>query len=107
LSLKQLQDDPWNTLAQRFSEGQTVGGKVTKLASFGAFVEIEPGVEALLPTAEMSDHNAKPEEVVEVGQDIQAIIKRFRPDEKRISLSLRDISGGGGGSDHGVEEDEE
>ncbi|MBU6427826.1 MAG: S1 RNA-binding domain-containing protein, partial [Cyanobacteria bacterium REEB65] len=103
LSLKQLQEDPWATLTQRFQEGQTVSGKVTKLANFGAFVEIEPGVEALLPTAEMADHPIKPEEVVEVGQDIQAIIKRFRPDEKRISLSLREV----GSPDSGSDEDEE
>ncbi len=99
LSLKQLQEDPWATLAQRYHEGQLINGKVTKLASFGAFVEIEPGVEALLPTAEMADHQVKPEEVVEVGQEIQALIKRFRPDEKRISLSLRDLGSGGSGSD--------
>ncbi|MBI6546261.1 MAG: 30S ribosomal protein S1 [Cyanobacteria bacterium NC_groundwater_1444_Ag_S-0.65um_54_12] len=92
LSLKQLQEDPWATLAQRYHEGMVIPGKITKLANFGAFVEIEPGVEALLPTAEMAEHNAKPEDIVEVGQDIQAIIKRFRPDEKRISLSLREVN---------------
>lgn len=91
LSLKQLQDDPWTSLSDRFHEGQVVQGKVTKLASFGAFVEIEPGVEALLPTAEMSDKQVKPEDVVEVGQEVTTIIKRFRPEEKRISLSLRDL----------------
>ncbi len=107
LSLKQLQEDPWNTLAQRYHEGQEVDGKVTKLASFGAFVEIEPGVEALLPTAEMSEHNAKPEEVVEVGQDIRAVIKRFRPDEKRISLSLKDVGHVSSYTSSGNDEDEE
>ncbi|HEY9899898.1 MAG TPA: 30S ribosomal protein S1 [Pantanalinema sp.] len=90
LSLKQLQEDPWTTLSDRFQEGMTIPGRVTKLASFGAFVEIEPGVEALLPTAEMSSQQVKPEDVVEVGQEITALIKRFRPEEKRISLSLRD-----------------
>jgi ribosomal protein S1 len=94
LSLKQLQEDPWTTLSERYHEGQMIPGKVTKLASFGAFVEIEPGVEALLPTAEMSDRQVKPEDVVEVGQEITALIKRFRPEEKRISLSLRTSSGG-------------
>lgn len=94
LSLKQLQEDPWTTLSDRYAEGQVIPGKVTKLATFGAFVEIEPGVEALLPTAEMSDRQVRPEEVVEVGQEIQALIKRFRPEEKRISLSLRDLNRG-------------
>src|SRR5690606_29163302 len=92
LSLKQLQEDPWTTLSDRYAEGQVIPGRVTKLATFGAFVEIEPGVEALLPTAEMSDRQVRPEEVVEVGQEIQALIKRFRPEEKRISLSLRDLN---------------
>jgi len=102
LSLKQLQDDPWSSLTAKFSEGMQVPGKVTKLASFGAFVEIEPGVEALLPTAEMGDNVARPEDVVEVGQMVNAIIKRFRPDEKRISLSLKESS-----DSDGINEDED
>lgn len=92
LSLKQLQPDPWTTLALRFREGEVIDGKVTKLASFGAFVEIEPGVEALLPTAEMSERQVKPEEVVVVGQEVRAVIKRFRPEDRRISLSLREVA---------------
>ena len=92
LSLKQLQPDPWTTLAERYREGEIIDGKVTKLASFGAFVEIEPGVEALLPTAEMADRQVKPEEIVSVGQEIRAVIKRFRPEDRRISLSLRDVA---------------
>ncbi len=92
LSLKQLQTDPWSTLAERYREGEVIEGRVTKLATFGAFVEIEPGVEALLPTAEMSERQVKPEEIVEVGQEIRAQIKRFRPEDKRISLSLRDVA---------------
>jgi len=92
LSLKQLQPDPWTTLAERYREGEVIEGKVTKLATFGAFVEIEPGVEALLPTAEMADRQVKPEEVVTVGQEIRAQIKRFRPEDRRISLSLRDVA---------------
>jgi 4-hydroxy-3-methylbut-2-enyl diphosphate reductase len=92
LSLKQLQPDPWTTLSQRYHEGEIVDGRVTKLATFGAFVEIEPGVEALLPTAEMADRQVKPEDVVSVGQEIRAVIKRFRPEDRRISLSLRDVA---------------
>ena len=93
LSLKQLKEDPWTTLSG-FSEGQVINGRVTKLASFGAFVEIVPGVEALLPTAEMSDRQVKPEDIVTVDQTVRALIKRFRPEEKRISLSLRDLNEG-------------
>jgi len=108
LSLKQLQPDPWTTLAERYREGEIIEGKVTKLASFGAFVEIEPGVEALLPTAEMADRQVKPEEVVNVGQEIRAVIKRFRPEDRRISLSLRDVNqdylGEGGQGDYDDED---
>lgn len=110
LSLKQLQPDPWTTLAERYREGEIIEGKVTKLASFGAFVEIEPGVEALLPTAEMADRQVKPEEIVNVGQEIRAVIKRFRPEDRRISLSLRDVNqdylGEGGQGDYDDEDDE-
>lgn len=92
LSLKQLLPDPWTTLAERFREGEIVEGKVTKLATFGAFVEIEPGVEALLPTAEMPGGTLRPEDAVTVGQEIRALIKRFRPEDRRISLSIRDVA---------------
>jgi small subunit ribosomal protein S1 len=91
LSLKQLQPDPWTTLADRFGENDNVVGRVTKIASFGAFVEIEPGVEALLPTAEMGDRVFRQEDV---GYEIKAVIKRFRPEDRRISLSVRETDGG-------------
>lgn len=90
LSLKQMQPDPWKEIEDKFQEGQVVNGKVRKIQSFGAFVQIYPGVDALLPTVEMSETpNAKPEEVVQVGQELKAIIKKFSPKEHKISLSLR------------------
>jgi len=90
LSLKQMQPDPWKEIEDKFQEGQVVNGKVRKIQSFGAFVQIYPGVDALLPTVEMSEQpNIKPEEVVQVGQELKAIIKKFSPKEHKISLSLR------------------
>lgn len=90
LSLKQMQPDPWKEIEEKFQDGQVVDGKVRKIQSFGAFVQIYPGVDALLPTVEMSEQpNVKPEEIVQVGQDIKAIIKKFAPKEHKISLSLR------------------
>jgi len=90
LSLKQMQPDPWKEIEDKFQDGQVVNGKVRKIQSFGAFVQIYPGVDALLPTVEMSEQpNVKPEEVVQVGQEIKAIIKKFAPKEHKISLSLR------------------
>jgi ribosomal protein S1 len=90
LSLKQMQPDPWKEIEDKFQDGQVVNGTVRKIQSFGAFVQIYPGVDALLPTVEMSEQpNVKPEEIVQVGQSIKAIIKKFSPKEHKISLSLR------------------
>ncbi len=90
LSLKQMQPDPWKEIENKFQEGQVINGKVRKIQSFGAFVQIYPGVDALLPTVEMSETpNVKPEEIVQVGQELKAIIKKFSPKEHKISLSLR------------------
>ena len=78
LSLKQMQPDPWQEIEDKFEEGQVITGTVRKIQSFGAFVQIYPGVDALLPTVEMSEQpNVKPEEVVQVGQEVKALIKKF------------------------------
>lgn len=90
LSLKQMQPDPWQEIEDKFEEGQVISGTVRKIQSFGAFVQIYPGVDALLPTVEMSEQpNIKPEEIVQVGQEIKALIKKFSPKEHKISLSLK------------------
>lgn len=92
LSLKQMQPDPWKEIENKFQEGQVLNGTVRKIQSFGAFVQIYPGVDALLPTVEMSETpNVKPEDVVHVGQEVKAIIKKFSPKEHKISLSLRGV----------------
>lgn len=90
LSLKQMLPDPWKEIEDKFHDGQVITGTVRKIQSFGAFVQIYPGVDALLPTVEMSETPAvKPEEIVQVGQQVKAIIKKFSPKEHKISLSLR------------------
>jgi ribosomal protein S1 len=89
LSLKQMQPDPWTQLGDRYQEGQVVEGHVTKLANFGAFVEIEPGVEALLPAVEMAEELFDPREAVRIGQHIRAVITRLSMEERRMPLSLR------------------
>jgi len=90
LSLKQMLPDPWKEIEDKFNEGQMVTGTVRKIQSFGAFVQIYPGVDALLPTVEMSEQpNVKPEDIVSVGQEVKATIKKFSPKEHKISLSLR------------------
>jgi len=94
LSLKRLQADPWSEVETKFAEGQVIKGTVVKLAVFGAFVEIYPGVEALLPTSEITneEEDPAPDKYLSPGQEIEVLIKRFSPYERRISLSLKDIA---------------
>jgi len=91
LSLKRMEENPWVSVESEFQEGQIIKGIVNKITTFGAFVNIYPGVEALLPVAEMSDSHINPFEVLSVGQEIEVLIKRFSPQERRIGLSLKDV----------------
>jgi len=93
LSLKRLQPDPWTEIEEKFAEGQIIKGTVSKLAVFGAFVEIYPGVEALLPLGEITaeEEDPSPDKYLKVGDEIEVLIKRFSPYERRISLSLKDV----------------
>lgn len=95
LSVKQLEDDPWNTAKDRFEIGQKITGKVTKCVKFGAFVEIAPGIEGLVHISEMSyvKRVLKPEDVVSDGQAVSVMIKTIDLDNRRIGLSLRDAEG--------------
>jgi len=91
LSLKQAQPNPWDTVDERFHVGQIVTGTIVRLVSFGAFVEIEPGVEGLVHISRLADHRVgKPEDVVAVGQEVKVKILDINKEERRISLSLRD-----------------
>lgn len=92
LSLKRMEENPWVKVEGEFQEGQVIKGTVNKITTFGAFVNIFPGVEALLPVAEMSDSHINPFEVLSVGQEIEVLIKRFSPQERRIGLSLKDVN---------------
>jgi len=91
LGLKQLERDPWKTdIPARYAAGQTVTGSVTKLTSFGAFVELEADLEGLLHISEMADAKVeKPEDVVQVGQEIELTVLRVDSDARKIGLSLR------------------
>jgi small subunit ribosomal protein S1 len=95
LSVKALEGDPWQGLAERFSIGEKVRGKVTRCAKFGAFVEIIPGVEGLVHISEMSylRRVVKPEEVVQPGDAVDVMIKEIDTDQRRVSLSIRDAEG--------------
>ncbi|MCQ2958207.1 MAG: S1 RNA-binding domain-containing protein [Candidatus Gastranaerophilales bacterium] len=91
LSLKRMGENPWTKIEGQFKEGQVVTGEVNKITSFGAFINIFPGVEALLPAAEMGEGQVNPYNVVNVGDEIEVLIKRFTPQEHRIGLSLKDV----------------
>ncbi len=93
LGLKQLQPDPWATVAQRYPMGSRVTGKVVRLTDFGAFVELEPGVDGLLHISQMSSRPiSRPEEVVNVGDELTLLVIRVDPNERRIGLSLKELA---------------
>lgn len=93
LGLKQLTPDPWLTIEERYKPGQSVKGKVTKLTSFGAFVELEKDIEGLIHLSELTgESTSKPEEVVSLDQEITAKVIRVSAEERRIGLSLKDDS---------------
>src|SRR5919205_139523 len=93
LGLKQLQPDPWSTVAQRYPMGSRVTGKVVRLTDFGAFVELEPGVDGLLHISQMSHRPiATAGEVVSVGDELTLLVIRVDPNERRIGLSLKELA---------------
>lgn len=95
LSIKQTADDPWLSVTDRFKESDVVEGKVSRCAPFGAFVEIEPGIEGLVHISEMSYRKRvlKAEDVVSPGDLIQVLIKEIDSSRQRISLSMREVEG--------------
>ncbi|MFC4638498.1 30S ribosomal protein S1 [Deinococcus hohokamensis] len=91
LSMKALTQDPWEGATDRYSIGQKVKGKVTNLTNFGAFVELEPGLEGLVHVSEMSwtKRVRHPNEVMKEGDEVEAVILRIDPKDRRISLGIR------------------
>ncbi len=91
LGYKQRMDDPWALVDKKFPIGSRVGGKVVSLVDYGAFVELEPGVEGLVHVSEMSwtGKVSNPSSVVAVGDEVEAIVTELDLDARRISLSLR------------------
>jgi small subunit ribosomal protein S1 len=93
LGLKQIQPDPWETVSQRFPMGSRVTGKVVRLTDFGAFVELEPGVDGLLHISQMSNRPiASPADLVNVGDELTLLVIRVDPNERRIGLSLKELA---------------
>ena len=96
LGLKQTQADPWQQVLEAYKEGDVVEGKVTKVVTFGAFVEILPGVEGLVHISELAQHHVEnPREVVAQGQDVQVLILEVDAERRRLSLSMKRVDGDG------------
>jgi small subunit ribosomal protein S1 len=92
LSLKRLQGEPWSRVNDKYQVGQVVNGKITKLAAFGAFAEIEPGIEGLIHISELSeDRITHPKQVVREGDELPLKIIRIEPARHRLGLSLRQV----------------
>ncbi len=92
LSIKRLQPDPWVNAATRYRPGQLVNGVVTKVADFGAFVQIEPGLEGLLHVSELRENGAlHPRYMVEEGSQITVRILSIDAERRRIALSMRTV----------------
>ena len=90
LSLKFPESNPWITAAEKYAAGNVVEGRVARMTDFGAFVELEPGVDALLHVSQISrEHVEKPSDVLSVGQEITAKVVDLNEDDKKISLSMK------------------
>ena len=92
LGLKQTQSDPWQQVLETYREGDVVDGRVTKVVTFGAFVEILPGVEGLVHISELAQHHVEnPREVVSQGDSVRVLILEMDADRRRLSLSLKRV----------------
>ncbi|MCU7799213.1 MAG: 30S ribosomal protein S1 [gamma proteobacterium symbiont of Lucinoma myriamae] len=94
LGLKQTGDDPWTQIKARYAEGTCLSGKVTNLADYGCFVEIEEGVEGLVHVSEMdwTNKNVHPSKVCNVGDEVEVMVLDIDPERRRISLGMKQCS---------------
>jgi small subunit ribosomal protein S1 len=96
LGLKQLAEDPWTRAAEKFPQGERVKGRVSRVADFGAFVELEPGIEGLIHVSEMSwttKKNLRPADIVKVGDSVEVVVLGVNTGERRIALGLKQALG--------------
>jgi small subunit ribosomal protein S1 len=91
LGLKQMGDDPWLGVARRYPAGTRLFGKVTNIADYGAFVELEPGIEGLVHVSEMdwTNKNVAPNKVVSIGDEVEVMVLDIDEDKRRISLGMK------------------
>jgi small subunit ribosomal protein S1 len=93
LGMKQLQPHPWEGIERKFPEGSRVKGKITNITDYGAFMEIDKGIEGLIHISEMSwtKHVKHPSKIVEVGQEVEAMILKIDKENEKISLGLKQV----------------
>lgn len=93
LSLKFPETNPWKDATEKYAAGNVVSGKIARMTDFGAFVELEPGVDALLHVSQISrEHVDKPADVLAIGQEIEAKVVDFNEEDKKISLSIKALN---------------
>ncbi|WP_058834563.1 30S ribosomal protein S1 [Luteimonas abyssi] len=94
LGLKQLGEDPWDNISRRYPSNTRVFGKVSNVTDYGAFVEIEPGVEGLVHVSEMdwTNKNVNPQKVVQVGDEVQVMVLDVDEERRRISLGMKQVT---------------
>ena len=94
LGVKQLSQHPWEAIDEKMNEGETVKGKVTVIADYGAFVEVDPGVEGLVHVSEMSwsTHLRSAQDFVKVGDEVEAVILNLDREERKMSLGIKQLS---------------
>jgi small subunit ribosomal protein S1 len=95
LGMKQLQADPWSTAGEKYHAGERVKGTVSRLTDFGAFIELEPGLDGLIHLSEMSWSKKvkKPADVLKAGEAVEVVVLGVNPAEKRVSLGLKQALG--------------
>ena len=104
LGTKQLEADPWQSMGGKYQADQVVNGKVVRLTEFGAFVELEPGIDGLLHISVMGKERVRrPQDVLKVGQDVAVRIVTVEPARQRLSLSRLDARGALIGSEDSVD----
>ena len=97
LGMKQTEQDPWMALPQKFPVGARLKGKVRNLTSFGAFVEIEPGIEGLVHVSEMRDERVEnPHDVVKEGEEVEVKVIDIDSHERKVALSIKALTRDGG-----------
>ena len=93
LSIKQVKPHPWDNIQGKYSAGEIITGKVVRLVDFGAFVELEPGVEGLVHISQIAyEHIERPEDVLQEGQQVEVKVLDIKPDDRRISLSIKETT---------------